>query len=118
MQALMARLGLEVNMTKTRIARLPEESFNFLGYTVGGFYGKDGHRYIGTRPSRKAVRGLLKRIHERTTSRWSRDHHDGSARLKRFLYNPPALNLRTMPASCDRFGSNHDLGVSGYSHVP
>lgn len=74
MRALMARLGLEVNMTKTRIARLPEESFNFLGYTVGGFYGKDGRRYIGTRPSRKAVRGLLKRIHERTSSRWYADH--------------------------------------------
>jgi hypothetical protein len=31
----MARLGLEVNTTKTRIARLPEEQFDFLGYTVG-----------------------------------------------------------------------------------
>jgi RNA-directed DNA polymerase len=70
MQALMARLGLEVNTTKTRIARLPEESFNFLGYTVGGFYGKAGRRYIGTCPSRKAVRALLKRIHERTSSQW------------------------------------------------
>ena len=70
MQALMTRLGLEVNMAKTRIARLPEESFNFLGYTVGGFYGKDGRQYIGTRPSRKAVRSLLKRIHERTSSQW------------------------------------------------
>lgn len=70
MQALMTRLGLEVNTTKTRIARLPEESFNFLGYTIGGFYGKDGRQYIGTRPSRKAVRGLLKRIHERTSAQW------------------------------------------------
>jgi len=74
MQALMVRLGLEVNTTKTRIARLPEESFNFLGYTVGGFYGKDGRRYIGTCPSRKAVRALLKRVHERTSSRWYADH--------------------------------------------
>jgi RNA-directed DNA polymerase len=68
MQALMSRLGLEVNTAKTRIARLPEESFNFLGYTVGGFYGKDGRQYIGTSPSRKAVRGLFRRIHERTSS--------------------------------------------------
>ena len=42
MTALMTRLGLEVNATKTRIARLPEEAFDFLGYTVGRFYGKDG----------------------------------------------------------------------------
>ena len=73
MQTLMSKLGLEVNAAKTRIARLPEESFNFLGYTVGGFYGKDGRRYIGTRPSRKAVKSLLKRIHERTSPQWYAD---------------------------------------------
>ena len=37
MAALMTRLGLEVNASKTRIARLPEEPFDFLGYTVGRF---------------------------------------------------------------------------------
>jgi hypothetical protein len=73
MEALMTRLGLEVNKAKTRIARLPEESFDFLGYTVGGFHGKDGRIYIGTRPSKKAVRSLLKRIHERTTPQWYAD---------------------------------------------
>jgi group II intron reverse transcriptase/maturase len=70
MEALMTRLGLEVNKAKTRIARLPEQSFDFLGYTVGGFHGKDGRIYIGTRPSKKAVLSLLKRIHERTTPQW------------------------------------------------
>lgn len=73
MEALMIRLGLEVNRAKTRIARLPEESFDFLGYTVGGFHGKDGRIYIGTRPSRKAVRSLLQRIHDRTTPQWYAD---------------------------------------------
>ena len=42
MQSLMTRLGLEVNTAKTHIVRLPEESFDFLGYTIGGFHGKDG----------------------------------------------------------------------------
>ncbi len=69
----MTRLGLAVNTAKTRIARLPEESFDFLGYTVGRFYGKDGRAYIGTRPSRKAVKSLLRRIHERTTHQWYPD---------------------------------------------
>lgn len=73
MSALMARLGLEVNTTKTRIARLPEESFDFLGYSVGRLYGRDGRPYIGTYPSRKAVKSLLRRIHERTSSRWNSD---------------------------------------------
>ena len=67
MRQLMARLGLTVNETKTRLARLPEESFDFLGYTIGRFYGKDGVPYIGTRPSRKAVRRLLQRVHDATT---------------------------------------------------
>ncbi|MGH3226284.1 MAG: group II intron maturase-specific domain-containing protein, partial [Streptosporangiaceae bacterium] len=73
MAMLMTRLRLEVNATKTRIARLPKESFDFLGYTVGCFHGKGGRPYIGTRPSRKSVKSLLRRIHERTTSRWYAD---------------------------------------------
>ena len=67
MRQLMARLGLTVNEAETRLVRLPEESFDFLGYTIGRFYGKDGVPYIGTRPSRKAVRRLLRRVHDATT---------------------------------------------------
>jgi len=78
MKQLMTRLGLEVNETKTRIARLPEESFNFLGYTVGRFYGKGGRPYVGTRPSRKSVKSLLTRIHERTTSQWYADEPENT----------------------------------------
>jgi RNA-directed DNA polymerase len=70
MSALMTRLGLEVNTAKTQIARLPEESFDFLGYTVGRFFGKGGRPYIGTRPSKKSVKSLLRRIHARTSRQW------------------------------------------------
>jgi RNA-directed DNA polymerase len=73
MARVMTRLGLEVNTNKTRIARLPEEQFDFLGYTAGRFHGKDGRPYFGTRPSRKAVKSLLRRIHERTTPQWYPD---------------------------------------------
>jgi group II intron reverse transcriptase/maturase len=68
---LMRRLGLSVNERKTRIAKLPEEAFDFLGYTIGRFHGRGGKAYIGTRPSRKAVRRVLRKIHEETSSRWS-----------------------------------------------
>jgi len=70
MSVLMTRLGLEVNTAKTRTARLPEESFDFLGYTVGRFFGKDGRPYIGTWPSKKSVKSLLRRIHARTSRQW------------------------------------------------
>jgi group II intron reverse transcriptase/maturase len=86
MSALMARLGLEVNTVKTRIARLPEESFDFLGYTVGRFFGKDGRSYIGTRPSKKSVKSLLRRIHDRTSSQWYPDEPKSTvARISRLL---------------------------------
>jgi len=70
-RSLMTRLGLTVNERKTRLVRLPEESFDFLGYTIGRFYGHHGKPFIGTRPSKKAVRKLLLRIHEETSSRWN-----------------------------------------------
>lgn len=68
---LIARLGLTVNERKTRLVKLPEESFDFLGYTIGQFHGKGGRPYIGTRPSKKSVRKLLERIHEETSRRWT-----------------------------------------------
>ncbi len=68
---LMTRLGLTVNERKTRLVHIPEERFDFLGYTIGQFYGHQGKPYIGTQPSKKAVRKLLRRIHEETSRRWN-----------------------------------------------
>lgn len=68
---LMTRLGLTVNDDKTQLVKLPEESFDFLGYTIGCFYGRDGRPYIGTRPSKKSLRKLLRRIHDETSSHWN-----------------------------------------------
>ena len=67
MRHLMTRLGLTVNEAKTRLIRIPDGSCDFLGYTIGRFHGRDGGAYIGTRPSRKAVRALLRKIHDATT---------------------------------------------------
>jgi RNA-directed DNA polymerase len=38
MRSMMTKLKLTVNETKTRVARLPEEKFDFLGYTFGLSY--------------------------------------------------------------------------------
>ena len=46
MRQLMTRLGLSVNEAKTQLVRLPEQSFDFLGYSIGRFYGKDGVRAV------------------------------------------------------------------------
>jgi RNA-directed DNA polymerase len=70
-RSLMTRLGLMVNERKSRVVKLPEETFDFLGYTIGRFYAKYGHPYIGMRPSKKAVHKLRLRIHEETSRRWN-----------------------------------------------
>ena len=49
---IMEPLKLRMNEDKTRVQRVPEESFDFLGYTFGRCYStQTGRSYIGTRPS-------------------------------------------------------------------
>jgi len=56
LQDMMSKLKLTVNEAKTRVCRLPEEKFDFLGYTFGRCYSSEtGRCYIGTVPSKKRV---------------------------------------------------------------
>ena len=87
MQSLMERLGLTVNEAKTRVCRVPDESFDFLGYTIGRCHSTEtGKAYIGTRPSKKRIARLGRTIHEITSSRWLMlDAQDRVVRLNRLL---------------------------------
>lgn len=66
MQNIMRRLKLTVNERKTHICRVPEQYFDFLGYTFGRFYSATGRAYLGTRPSKSSVQRMLRSIHEQT----------------------------------------------------
>lgn len=56
MRALMERLRLTVNEAKTRTCRLPEDTFDFLGYTFGRQYSwRTGEGYLGPKPSKKTI---------------------------------------------------------------
>jgi group II intron reverse transcriptase/maturase len=56
MQDMMSKLKLTVNEAKTQVCRLPEEKFDFLGYTFGRCYSPDtGRSYIGTVPSKTRI---------------------------------------------------------------
>ena len=67
MRSMMSRLKLTVNEKKTRLCRLPEETFDFLGYTIGRCYSKQtGRAYLGTKPSAKKVRRICDAISECT----------------------------------------------------
>jgi RNA-directed DNA polymerase len=67
MRNIMTKLKLTVNETKTRVCTLPEEKFDFLGYTFGRCYSsKTGRAYIGTVPSKKRVIRICEVISEMT----------------------------------------------------
>ncbi|QEH38612.1 Group II intron, maturase-specific domain [Aquisphaera giovannonii] len=50
--------------------RLPDDAFDFLGYTLGRMYDtRNGEPYLGPSPSRKKVERLCREISELTTRR-------------------------------------------------
>ena len=68
MRRMMSKLKLTVNETKTRLCHLPDETFDFLGYTLGRIYDcRTGESYVGPRPARKKVERLCREIGELTT---------------------------------------------------
>jgi RNA-directed DNA polymerase len=70
MRGMMSKLKLTVNEKKTRLCRLPEETFDFLGYTLGRNYDRrTGGSYLGPRPARKKISRLCEEIGELTTRR-------------------------------------------------
>lgn len=67
MREMMSRLRLTVNEAKTHVCRVPQETFDFLGYTFGRcFSPRTGRAYIGTRPSKKRVVRVCEAISEMT----------------------------------------------------
>lgn len=71
MRQIMTVLKLTVNEAKTRHCHLPDEAFDFLGYTIGRCYSRrTGRAYIGTRPSRKKLQALCREVSECTSRRW------------------------------------------------
>lgn len=69
MRKIMGQLKLTVNEEKTRICRIPEESFDFLGYTFGRLYSpKTGKARLGMRPSKKSIKSMVQKLHAMTTT--------------------------------------------------
>jgi RNA-directed DNA polymerase len=67
MQKIMTVLKLTVNEKKTKTCQLPEESFDFLGYTIGRCYStQTGRAYLGTRPAKKRVQRICAEVSAQT----------------------------------------------------
>ena len=64
-KAVMTKLGLTLNETKTSVKTARTEPFDFLGYTFGPHhYRKDGHWYLGASPSKKSVQRFKTKVGE------------------------------------------------------
>ena len=67
MRELMGKLKLMVNEEKTRICKVPEGEFDFLGYTFGRMYSaRTGQARLGYRPSKKSIRRMVEKVHAMT----------------------------------------------------
>ena len=67
LREIMDKLKLTVNEEKTRICKVPEGEFDFLGYTFGRMYSaRTGQARLGQRPSKKSITRAVEKIHTLT----------------------------------------------------
>jgi group II intron reverse transcriptase/maturase len=67
LREIMGRLKLTINEAKTRICKVPEGEFDFLGYTFGRMYSaRTGQARLGYRPSRKSIKRMVEKVHALT----------------------------------------------------
>jgi group II intron reverse transcriptase/maturase len=67
LREIMGKLKLTVNEEKTRICKVPEGEFDFLGYTFGRMYSaRTGQARLGHRPSRKSITRAVEKVHTLT----------------------------------------------------
>ena len=87
MRGIMGKLKLTVNETKTRVCKLPEEKFDFLGYTFGRCYSaQTGRAYLGTAPSKKRVLRICEAISRETErNKTTRDREQVVGTLNRMM---------------------------------
>ena len=73
LRMIMGKLKLTVNEEKTRICKVPEEEFDFLGYSFGRMYSaRTGQARLGYRPSKRSIKRMVEQIHALTvrTGTW------------------------------------------------
>jgi RNA-directed DNA polymerase len=64
LRVIMGKLKLTVNEEKTRICKVPEGEFDFLGYSFGRMYSaRTGQARLGYRPSKKSIKRMVETIH-------------------------------------------------------
>jgi group II intron reverse transcriptase/maturase len=87
MRRILEEMRLTVNEKETRLRLLPDETFNFLGFTFGPQVSwNTGRRYITPTPAKKKVLAICERIGETTSGRTTlRDEEERVKRLNQIL---------------------------------
>src|ERR1700730_819121 len=69
LRVIIGKLKLTVNEEKTRICKVPEDEFDFLGYTFGRMYMRTtGTAHLGLRPSKQSIRRMVEKLHAMTAT--------------------------------------------------
>jgi Group II intron, maturase-specific domain/Reverse transcriptase (RNA-dependent DNA polymerase) len=64
LRQIMGKLKLTVNEEKTRICKVPEGEFDFLGFTFGRMYSRTtGKARLALRPSKKSIKRMVDKVH-------------------------------------------------------
>jgi RNA-directed DNA polymerase len=67
LRKIMGKLKLTVNEDKTRICKVPEGEFDFLGFTFGRMYSRTtGQARLALRPSKKSIKRMVDKVHALT----------------------------------------------------
>lgn len=67
MQKIMTVLKLTGNEKQTKTCQRPEESLDFLGYTIGRCYStRTGRAYLGTRPAKQRIQRICAEVSDPT----------------------------------------------------
>jgi group II intron reverse transcriptase/maturase len=87
LREIMGRRKLTVNEEKTRICKVPDGEFDFLGYSFGRMYSaRTGQARLGYRPSKKSIKRMVEKVHAMTIrSRTWQDTTELVGKLNRML---------------------------------
>jgi len=109
MRSMMERLKLTVNEQKTHVCRLPDESFDFLGYTFSRLYSpRTGGAYLGMKPSRKKITRVCQEITAMTNrATLRRDADEQVGRLNRLLTGWGRYFSQGTPSKAYRIVNDH-----------